>query len=65
MVDEAHTQGWRSACGEAGSCVEVCYDGDDVLVRSSRDPSGPVLTFTTDEWRNFCAGIVSGELLPK
>jgi hypothetical protein len=65
MTDKAHTRHWRSACGEAGSCVEVCYEGEDVLVRSSRDQAGPVLTFTTQEWENFCAGIVSGQLLPE
>jgi hypothetical protein len=45
-----------------GSCVEVAslLDGG-VGVRDSKDPSGPVLRFTSDEWRAFLGGARNGE----
>ena len=40
-----------------GSCVELASLPDGgVGVRDSKDPSGPVLRFTPDEWRAFLAG---------
>jgi hypothetical protein len=47
-----------------GNCLEMgeLPDGD-IGVRDSKDPGGPVLKFTPDEWREFlravCAGIAS------
>ncbi|WP_222106272.1 DUF397 domain-containing protein [Catellatospora sichuanensis] len=48
------------AC-ESAHCVEVCFDGASVLVRSSREPDGPWLTFDREEWRVFCAAVAEGE----
>ncbi|MEV6149784.1 DUF397 domain-containing protein [Nonomuraea sp. NPDC052129] len=31
------------------------------LMRDSKDPDGPVLSFTPDEWRAFTAGVKDGE----
>lgn len=62
MADTRDTREWLSECGEAGDCVEVCFEGQDVLVRGSRDPQGPVLTFTRDEWKAFCAAVAAGKL---
>jgi hypothetical protein len=62
MADIGNMRRWLSACGDSGECVQVCFDGDQVLLRGSRDPHGPMLAFTTDEWRSFCAAIVAGEL---
>lgn len=51
-----------SFCGHPG-CVEVAHESEDkVLVRDSKDPEGPVLTFTQWEWDAFVAGILNGEL---
>jgi hypothetical protein len=50
---------FRSAC-EGGSCVEVA-SADIVLVRDSKDPEGPVLTFTRAEWEAFIQGVKAGE----
>jgi hypothetical protein len=37
-----------------GNCVEVATNlAGVVAVRDSKDPSGPVLTITSDEWRTF------------
>jgi Domain of unknown function (DUF397) len=54
---------WKSSesGGDAGACVEVTFAGESVLVRHSRNPSGPVLSFTHSEWRAFIAGTRNGE----
>ena len=45
-----------------GNCVEVTdLPGGGIGVRNSRDPSGPVLRFTLDEWRAFLGGACNGE----
>jgi hypothetical protein len=45
-----------------GNCVEVAnLSGDTVGVRNSRDPEGPVLRFTPDEWHAFLGGARNGE----
>ncbi|MEV6490013.1 DUF397 domain-containing protein [Actinoplanes sp. NPDC051633] len=54
---------WRksAACGPS-NCVEVASAGPGAIaVRDSKDPSGPVLTYTADEWRDFIAGAKNGE----
>lgn len=45
-----------------GSCVEcaVC-DCGEVRVRDSKDPQGPVLTYTPAEWTAFVLGAKDGE----
>jgi hypothetical protein len=45
-----------------GNCVEVQREDSRVSVRDSKDPSGPVLTFTLDQWKAFTAGCRAGEL---
>ncbi|HEY6073135.1 MAG TPA: DUF397 domain-containing protein [Anaerolineales bacterium] len=43
-------------------CVDVkTCTCDEVLVRDSKDPDGPVLTFTRDEWTAFLAGVKGEE----
>lgn len=45
-----------------GNCVEVSdLPGGEVGVRNSRDPNGPVLRFTPDEFRAFLGGARKGE----
>jgi hypothetical protein len=48
------------ACLEA-NCVEINVDTGEVLVRDSKDPEGPVLRFTTDEWAAFVEGVTAGQ----
>jgi hypothetical protein len=43
------------------ACVEVGFVTTQVLLRDSKDPDGPVLCFTTDEWHAFIAGVKAGE----
>ena len=54
---------WRksSYSGYNGNCVEVTQTPDLVLVRDSKDPTGPVLEFSTSQWREFVAPLMAGE----
>jgi hypothetical protein len=49
---------WRS-CG-SGACVEVAKIDESYLVRDSKDPDGPTLTFTSIEWEAFVRGVQAG-----
>ena len=46
---------------ERHACVEVATGGDSVLVRDSKNPNGPKLTFTLQEWTAFVAGVRNNE----
>lgn len=58
---------WRKSTrsGNGGNCVEVSTNLTNatgtVLVRDSKDPSGPVLAFTPQEWEAFVGGVREGE----
>ncbi|MBO4204829.1 DUF397 domain-containing protein [Micromonospora echinofusca] len=56
MVDLTGAQ-WRKStrsAGNGGECVEVADNlADVVAVRDSKDPAGPVLTFTPTAWATF------------
>jgi Domain of unknown function (DUF397) len=53
---------WRkSSRSQYNTCVEVCFDGDRVPLRNSREPDGPILVFTAPEWDAFVAGVKRGE----
>jgi hypothetical protein len=41
--------------------VEVAFVGGAIAVRDSKNPIGPVLIFTPDEWDAFVAGAKDGE----
>ncbi len=43
------------------ACVEVGSVVAEVLLRDSKDPEGPVLRFTSNEWNAFLAGAKAGE----
>ena len=45
-----------------GNCVEVAsLPGGEIGVRNSRNSTGPVLRFTSDEWHAFLGGVRNGE----
>jgi hypothetical protein len=52
---------WRSACA-GGECVEFARYEDTVLLRDSKDPESPVLTFRPQEIQAFFDGIKAGDL---
>lgn len=54
---------WRksSASDGQGQCVEVRPDGDDILVRDSKNPDTGTLRFTRAQFGAFVAGCADGE----
>jgi len=56
---------WRKSSysgANGGNCVEVAPNLPGVVaVRDSKDRHGPVLVFTSEEWRAFTAGVRGGE----
>jgi Domain of unknown function (DUF397) len=54
--------------GNGGTCVEVAVvpgskEGSDqvIALRDGKNPDGPALIFTPDEWRAFTVGVQDGE----
>lgn len=46
----------------SGNCVEVAKGSAHILVRDTKDNgTGPVLSFTQDEWSAFIDGVKAGE----
>jgi hypothetical protein len=58
-MDTAWTKASHSYAN--GNCVEVARASGRVLVRDSKDPHGPVLTFTRAGWEAFLAAAKNGE----
>ena len=59
---DGSTLAWRTATrSNAGNCVEVAPLHDGVAVRDSKDPAGPILVYTADEWAAFLDGARKGE----
>ncbi|HEY6314387.1 MAG TPA: DUF397 domain-containing protein [Streptosporangiaceae bacterium] len=47
---------WRKSSysgSNSGNCIEVADHDSRVLVRDSKDQTGPMLRFTPDAWRRF------------
>jgi hypothetical protein len=62
-VNSSGSTPWRKSTRSGGdtACVEVRRHDGGIQVRDSKDPSGPVLTFTLTEWRAFIDGAKVGE----
>ncbi|HEV2243347.1 MAG TPA: DUF397 domain-containing protein [Streptosporangiaceae bacterium] len=55
---------WRKSSysgNDGGGCVEVAQAPAGVAVRDSKDPDGPGLACSPQEWRAFVAGVKAGE----
>ena len=54
---------WRKARRSVadGACVELAPINGMVAMRDSKDPDGPVLTYTAAEWHAFLRGAKAGE----
>jgi hypothetical protein len=54
--------GWRTSSKSSGAnCVEIKKDGGTVFIRDSKDPSGDVLVFDLDAFREFIGGVKKGD----
>jgi hypothetical protein len=55
---------WRKSSfsnGSGGACIEVARNLPGVVaVRDSKDPDGPKLIFTPDEWDGLLKGVRTG-----
>ena len=43
----------KSSYSSTGNCVEVASQADGLVVRDTKDRTGPVLAFSTASWRRF------------
>jgi hypothetical protein len=50
-----------SRSGANNNCVEVANLDNGRAVRDSKNPAGPVLNFTADQWSAFTTGVRAGE----
>jgi Domain of unknown function (DUF397) len=51
---------WRKSArsNNGGACVEVATNLPGIVaIRDSKDPDGPALTFSSDDWRTFIRGL--------
>jgi hypothetical protein len=58
------TMAWQKSSlssGNTDNCVEARLAGDGVEVRHSKNPDGPAIAFTRDEWTAFTGGAKLGE----
>ena len=63
-MDLSRAMLWKksSYSNGGGACVEVASNVPGVVaVRDSKDPHGPALALTPDQWRAFIAGAGNGE----
>ena len=47
--------------GNSDDCVEVAFVDGAIAVRDSKNPTGPALLYTRDEWEAFVGGVKDGE----
>jgi Domain of unknown function (DUF397) len=55
---------WRKSTRSgpySDNCVEVAFVGGAIALRDSKNPVGPALIFTSEEWDAFVAGARDGE----
>lgn len=53
---------WRKSTrsNNGGACVEIAGTNHVIAVRDSKDPDGPHLDFSPQEWRSFITGLKAG-----
>ncbi len=47
--------------GAGGMCVQVAHGVEGVVLRDSKQPAGPFLSFSHAEWDAFRLGAAAGE----
>ncbi|MFE7461493.1 DUF397 domain-containing protein [Streptomyces sp. NPDC057554] len=64
VADASTLTGWFKSTysgGNQGECLEVARGHATVPVRDSKDPVGPVLTFSPQGWSGFVTAVKGGE----
>lgn len=62
-MEETTTEWQRSSyCGD-NACIEVATLGAQVLMRDSKNPQQPHLSFSSDDWNTFLDRVASGQAL--
>jgi hypothetical protein len=58
---------WRKARRSAnnGACVELAPAAGQILIRDSKDRSGPVIAYSEYSWRRFIAVAKTGSFDPE
>ena len=63
MDNRVTTSGWRKSSyttSNGGNCVEVAGRESRVLVRDTKDRTGPMLRFAPEAWRRFAELVKAG-----
>ena len=61
-MDSDIIKDWYNASSNDGSsCVDVRMRKDGVDTRNSKDPEGPQVSYTKEEWAAFIEGAKSGK----
>jgi hypothetical protein len=64
IATDLATAVWRKSSRSgpySDNCVEVAFVDSAVALRDSKDPTGPILLFTPEEWLAFVGGTRDGE----
>lgn len=61
-VGECVEVGWNKSTHSTnnGQCVETATGCGQIHVRDSKNPDGPVLTFSPQDWAEFTASVKAG-----
>jgi predicted secreted Zn-dependent protease len=53
---------WRTPLNcNGGACVKVAASGPEVLIADSKEPDGPVLSYSHAEWQEFVTSVKQGD----
>lgn len=53
---------WRTARScNGGACIQVAPSGEMIVIGDTKNPRGPVLTYTQEEWAEFVIGVKQGD----
>jgi hypothetical protein len=63
MDKRVTASGWRKSSyttSNGGNCIEVAGQESRVLVRDTKDRTGPMLRFAPEAWRRFAERVQAG-----
>jgi predicted secreted Zn-dependent protease len=59
MLAELNWQVARECNG--GACIQVAAQGEQIVIGDSKNPKGPILTYSRTEWDAFANGLRQGD----